>query len=171
VVYQLPYTRVFDRICQPHLVAVTRRGNRDGVALVISSPRRRGVGSGQLEEVRYLDQPLQFVGLLYRQLVGADDPERLGASCYLGVWAVRQGVGEAGVPDLPPATPSVAEGIKEKELLRALRRCGKLTAVGAALETALSVEETERMLEALAVKGHLKVSVEHGRLHALWERD
>ena len=28
------------------------------------------------------------------------------------------------------------------------------------------------MLEALAVKGHLKVSAEHGRLHyALWDRD
>ena len=28
------------------------------------------------------------------------------------------------------------------------------------------------MLEALAAKGHLKVSVEHGRLHyALWDRD
>jgi hypothetical protein len=32
-------------------------------------------------------------------------------------------------------------------------------------------EETERMLEALAAKGHLEVSFEHGRLHyALWER-
>jgi hypothetical protein len=28
------------------------------------------------------------------------------------------------------------------------------------------------MLEALAAKGHLEVSVEHGRLHyALWDRD
>jgi hypothetical protein len=33
-------------------------------------------------------------------------------------------------------------------------------------------EETERMLEAFAVKGHLEVTVEHGSLYyALWEHD
>ena len=90
----------------------------------------------------------------------------------LGGLAVRQGVGEAGAPAVPPADPSEAEGIKEKELLLALRRRGKLTAVGASLETSLSVEEAERMLEALAAKGHLEVTVEHGRLlYSLWERD
>ena len=73
---------------------------------------------------------------------------------------------------MPSAGPSVAEALKEKELLEALFRREKLTAVEAALESSLSVEEAERMLEALAVKGHLKVSVEHGRLvYALWEPD
>jgi hypothetical protein len=57
-------------------------------------------------------------------------------------------------------------------LLQALRRCGKLTAVEAAMETSLSVEEAERMLSDLAVRGHLEVTVEQGRLHyALWESD
>jgi hypothetical protein len=51
-------------------------------------------------------------------------------------------------------------------------RRGKLSAVGAALETSLSVGEAERMLQALAAKGHLVVSGEHGSLvYALWERD
>ena len=67
----------------------------------------------------------------------------------LGGQAVRQEVGEAGAPAVPPDDPTEAEGLKEKELLRALRRRGKLTAVGASLETSLSVEEAERMLEAL----------------------
>jgi hypothetical protein len=65
----------------------------------------------------------------------------------------------------------------EKELLLALGRCGKLTAVEvtaveAALESSLSVEEAERMLQELAAKGHLEVSIEHGKLHyALWVRE
>jgi len=44
--------------------------------------------------------------------------------------------------------------------------------VEAALETSLSVEEADRMLSELAAKGHLEVTVEHGRLvYALWDRD
>ncbi len=92
----------------------------------------------------------------------------------LGRQAVLQGVGQAGVPALPRAGPSQAEGIKEKELLQALGRApnGKLTVAGAALETSLSVGEAERMLQALAAKGHLQVTVEYGRLHySLWEPD
>jgi capsular polysaccharide biosynthesis protein len=89
----------------------------------------------------------------------------------LGVWAVRQGVGQAGGLGRRHSAPSEAEGTKEKELLQALRRRGKLTAVEAALETSLWVEEADRMLsELLAVGDHLEVTVEHGRLHyALWE--
>ena len=67
-----------------------------------------------------------------------------------------------------PAT----EGAKEKELLEALRRRGTLTVAGVALETSLTVEEADRMLSALAAKGHLEVSVAHGRLrYSLWEGD
>jgi hypothetical protein len=59
---------------------------------------------------------------------------------------------------------------KEKELLEALRRRGALTAAGVALETSLSVEEADRVLSALAAKGHLEVRVERGRLlYSLWE--
>ena len=69
-------------------------------------------------------------------------------------------------------TAAQADGIMEKELLLALGRCGKLTAVEAALESLLSVEEAERMLQELAAKGHLEVSIEHGKLHyALWVRE
>jgi hypothetical protein len=92
----------------------------------------------------------------------------------LGRRTVLQGIGQAGVPAVAPAGPSQAESIKEKELLQALGRepSGKLTAARASLETSLSVEEAERMLQALAAKGHLEVTVEHGRLvYALWERD
>jgi capsular polysaccharide biosynthesis protein len=92
----------------------------------------------------------------------------------LGRQAVLQGIGQAGVPAVTRAGPSQAEGIKEKELLQALGRApsGKLTVTGAALETSLSVGEAERMLAALVAKGHLQVTVEHGRLHySLWEPD
>jgi hypothetical protein len=68
--------------------------------------------------------------------------------------------------------PSQAYVIKEKELLEALVWHGKLTAVEAALESSLSVREAELILQALAAKGHLQVTVEHGRLHySLWEPD
>jgi capsular polysaccharide biosynthesis protein len=64
------------------------------------------------------------------------------------------------------------EAAKEKELLEALRRRRELTAAGAALETSLTVEEAERLLSALAAKGHLEVTVERGRLlYSLWEGD
>ena len=50
--------------------------------------------------------------------------------------------------------------LRRPTLLQALLRRGKLTAVEAALESSLTVEEAERMLEALAAKGHLTVTVE-----------
>jgi hypothetical protein len=44
--------------------------------------------------------------------------------------------------------------------------------VEAALETSVSVEEADRMLSELAVRGHLQVTVEHGRLlYSFWEHD
>ena len=58
-------------------------------------------------------------------------------------------------------------------MLEALVRRGKLRAAGAVLESSLTVEKAERMLSELAVRGHLQVSLKHGRLlHALiGERD
>jgi hypothetical protein len=88
----------------------------------------------------------------------------------VGARAVRQGIGEAGAPALPRTDPREAERIKEKELLQALGRRGKLTAVEAALETSLSVEEANRMLFELAARGHLEITVEHGKLlYSFWE--
>lgn len=78
----------------------------------------------------------------------------------LNEWAVRP-IGEAELP----VDPSEAEALKEQELLQALGRRGKLTAVEAALESSLSVEEANLMLFDLAAKGHLQVIVEHGRLY------
>jgi hypothetical protein len=52
---------------------------------------------------------------------------------------VRQGVGQAGISGGRHGGSSEAERIKEKELLEALVRRGKLTAVEAALESSLTV--------------------------------
>ena len=88
----------------------------------------------------------------------------------LGERPSRQRVGQAGVLGRRHSAPSIVERIKEKKLLRALGRRGKLTAVEAALETSLSVEEADRILSELAHNGHLKVTVEHGRLlYSFWE--
>jgi hypothetical protein len=68
------------------------------------------------------------------------------------------------------SSASGVETAKEKELLEALRRRGALTAAGVALATTLSVEEADRILSALAAKGHLEVRAERGRLlYSLWE--
>jgi hypothetical protein len=45
-------------------------------------------------------------------------------------------------------------------VLQEVRRYRETTA----LETSLSVEEADRMLSELTVRGHLEVSLEHGKL-------
>jgi hypothetical protein len=66
--------------------------------------------------------------------------------------------------------PSEAERSKQQELLEALGRRGKLTAVEASLETALSVEEANRLLFDLVAKGHLQITAEDGKLlYSFWE--
>jgi capsular polysaccharide biosynthesis protein len=83
-----------------------------------------------------------------------------------------QGIGQAGVLSRRHSDYSIVERVKEKKLLRALGRRGKLTAVGAALATSLSVEESRRILEELAFAGHLEVTFEDGKLlYSFWERD
>ena len=80
----------------------------------------------------------------------------------------RSVVGVGATREAAPAP----EAAREKELLEALRRRGELAVAGAALETSLTVEEADRMLSALAAKGHLEVRVERGRLlYSLWEGD
>jgi hypothetical protein len=68
-----------------------------------------------------------------------------------------------------PDEPAV-EGSGERELLQALQRRGELTPAQAAMETSLTVDEADRMLEGLAAKGHLEVKVRGGGLfYGLWE--
>jgi hypothetical protein len=67
--------------------------------------------------------------------------------------------------------PPVANA-RERELLKALQRRGELTPAQAAMETSLTVNEADKMLEDLAAKGHLDVRVRGGGLfYGLWESD
>lgn len=59
--------------------------------------------------------------------------------------------------------PSGEEGDEEEEILRAIRRHGRLTVAGVALDTSLSVEQADRILSELAGRGSLERRVEHGR--------
>ena len=87
----------------------------------------------------------------------------------LGERPSRQGIGQAGVLG---RDRSIVERIKEKKLLLALGRRGKLTAVEAALESELSVEEANRILFDLASRGHLEITVEDGKLlYSFWGHD
>ncbi len=55
-------------------------------------------------------------------------------------------------------------------MLEALQRRGELTSAEAAMETTLTVNEADKMLEDLAAKGHLDVRVRGGGLfYGLWE--
>lgn len=76
--------------------------------------------------------------------------------------------GIAGLSD-GPDEPAVASS-RERELLEALQRRGELTPAQAAMETTLTVNEADKMLEDLAAKGHLDVKVRGGGLfYGLWE--
>ena len=76
--------------------------------------------------------------------------------------------GIAGLSDRP-SEPAVSNS-GERELLEALQRRGELTPAQAAMETSLTVDEADRMLEGLAAKGHLEVKVRGGGLfYGLWE--
>ena len=78
--------------------------------------------------------------------------------------------GVAGLSD-STAKPEVANS-RERELLEALQRSGELTPAQAAMETSLTVNEADEMLEGLAAKGHLDVRVRGGGLfYRLWEAD
>ena len=66
--------------------------------------------------------------------------------------------------------PAGRRRARERELLEALQRRGELTPAQAAMETTLTVNEADEMLEALAAKGHLDVRVRGGGLfYGLWE--
>jgi hypothetical protein len=66
--------------------------------------------------------------------------------------------------------PAAVTNPGERELLEALQRRGELTPAQAAMETSLTVDEADKMLEDLAAKGHLNVKVRGGGLfYGLWE--
>ncbi len=76
--------------------------------------------------------------------------------------------GVAGLVETRSEPP--AANAKERELLEALQRRGELTPTEAAMETTLTVNEADKMLEDLAAKGHLDVRVRGGGLfYGLWE--
>jgi len=76
--------------------------------------------------------------------------------------------GVAGLSERPSEPPVSNSG--ERELLEALQRRGELTPAQAAMETSLTVDEADRMLEDLAAKGHLDVRVRGGGLfYGLWD--
>lgn len=78
--------------------------------------------------------------------------------------------GVAGLVDTRSELP--AANARERELLQALQRKGELTPAQAAMETSLTVNEADEMLEDLAAKGHLDVRVRGGGLfYGLWETD
>ena len=78
--------------------------------------------------------------------------------------------GVAGLVDTRSGPP--AANARERELLEALQRKGELTPAQAAMETSLTVNEADGMLEDLASKGHLDVRVRGGGLfYGLWETD
>ena len=78
--------------------------------------------------------------------------------------------GVAGLVDTRSAPP--VTNARERELLEALQRRGELTPAQAAMETSLTVDEADEMLEDLAAKGHLDVRVRGGGLfYGLWETD
>ena len=76
--------------------------------------------------------------------------------------------GVAGLSERPEQHPVASA--KERELLQALQSKGELTPAQAAMETSLTVNEADEMLEDLAAKGHLQVRVRGGGLfYGLWE--
>jgi hypothetical protein len=78
--------------------------------------------------------------------------------------------GIAGLSEGKTELPS-ASG-KERELLGALRDHGELTPAQVAMETSLTVQEADEMLQRLAEGGHLQVRVRGGGLfYSLWEAE
>lgn len=67
-------------------------------------------------------------------------------------------------PHPPAPEVSPGEGHAERQLLEAIERHGEVTPARAALETALTVAEADRMLGGLAEKGHLEVRARDGKL-------
>ena len=78
--------------------------------------------------------------------------------------------GVAGLVESRSEPP--AANARERQLLEALQRRGELSPAEAAMETSLTVNEADKMLEELAARGHLDVRVRGGGLfYGLWENE
>jgi hypothetical protein len=132
-----------------------------------------------------LAQSLPFVGiallgwvLLKAYDADADEPlavsgasvESVGGAARGMTRSVSRTTSGAWGATRSATTSGAKAATKERELLEAIRRHGKITVAEAALETSLSVEEADRMLSALAARGHLEVRVDGARIvYSLWE--
>jgi hypothetical protein len=141
--------------------------------------------SGTETIVMGLAQSLPFVGIvllgwvLLKAYDDVDEPLAVSGASAESVGAPRvraRSVGRTTSGAWGAARSATTSGAKvatqEKELLEAIRRLGEITVAQAALETSLSVEEADRMLSALAARGHLHVHVDGARMiYSLWESD
>jgi hypothetical protein len=132
--------------------------------------------------VMRLAQSLPFVGIallgwvLLKAYDDADEPLAVSGGSAQSVGGAAGGMARSvsrttgGAWGAHPGTSVAKAATKERELLEAIRRHGEITAAQAALETSLSVEEADRMLSALAARGHLEVRVDGARIvYSLWE--
>jgi DNA-binding CsgD family transcriptional regulator len=78
----------------------------------------------------------------------------LGVAAPLALAALQR---SGSVPERPNS-----KGSREQELLQVLIERGEVTPTAAAMRTSLTVDETSRMLDGLAVKGRLKRRTEDG---------
>jgi hypothetical protein len=94
--------------------------------------------------------------------VSGGSPESIGGAAHGMTTSVSRTTSSRawGAAARSPTTSGAKAATKEKELLEAIRRHGEITVTKAALETSLSVEEADRLLSALAAKGHLEVRVD-----------
>lgn len=95
---------------------------------------------------------------------------------FIFCWMVFPAVGTfaRGVAGLMDSREEqqLPQNSKERELLEALRDRGELTPAQAAVETSLTVRETDRMFKQLAEGGHLEIRVRGGTLsYSLWEHE
>jgi hypothetical protein len=109
----------------------------------------------------YDDEPLAVSGASAESIGGAaHGMTRSVIRTTSGAWRAARSA----------TTSGAKAATKEKELLEAIRHHGEITVAQAALETSLSVEEADRMLSALAARGHLRVRVDGARItYSLWE--
>jgi hypothetical protein len=137
--------------------------------------------SGTETSVMGLAQSLPFVGIvllgwvLLKAYDDVDEPLAVSGASAESVGAARgraRSVGRTTSGACSATTSGAKAATQEKELLEAIRRLREITVAQAALETSLSVEEADRMLSALAARGHLHVHVDGARIiYSLWESD
>lgn len=145
-----------------HVDAQGRRGDRG--RLLRRGRSRRGGEEGVSPHLKVAGLLLGLVVFLALSRLG---PAGFVAGLLVAVCTLVAGVvvllQELGRPERPSPQTALRLGA-EKQLLLALRESGGLTAVEAALETSLTVDEAEGMLSSLAERGHLLIENRSGAL-------